>query len=72
MHSLDHLEHNNKAGCQQLIHTNLDFGEANEKFFSELYFFTTKPAFKIKDTQDFLQKVQYQKSSRAPPVIRFI
>ncbi|MDC3250075.1 hypothetical protein OAU52_00440 [bacterium] len=71
MHSLDHLEHNDKTECQQLIHTNLDSGEPSVEIASELNFFETQTIFKVKDTQNHPQKVQYQKPSRAPPVIRF-
>lgn len=72
MHSLGHLEHNDKAECQQLIHANLDSGETSEEISSEFCFVTTTPVFKIKDTQNSPKKVQYQKPSRAPPIIRFI
>ena len=70
MHSLGHLHHNDKAECQQLIHTNLDFGEASEEASSEINFFDTKPTFIIQNTRSSHQKVQYQKPTRAPPAIR--
>jgi hypothetical protein len=72
VHSLEHLDQNDRTECQLLIHNNLDFGESTEEVFIPVAFFINEPAFSIETSQKRSHRVHFQKQSRAPPFLRLV